>query len=68
MLKFYEFLCGGYKLYFEMEKFFEFVGVEYEELKGFYVVVKKDLKVFGEWFNFFSDWVDEMVIEIDNLV
>ena len=46
----------------------ELVGAQYGDLKGLYVVAKKDLKAFGELLNFLSAPVDEMAIEIANLV
>ena len=52
----------------EMEKSLEFVGAEYEDLKGPYVAAKKGLKALGEGLNFLSARVDEMIIKIDNLV
>ena len=67
-LKSHESSCGGHKPHPEMEKSLEFVGAEYEELKGLHVAAKKDLKALGERLNFLSDRVDEMAIEIDNLV
>ena len=51
-----------------MEKSLEFVGAEYDHLKGLYVAAKKDLKVLGERLNILSTRVDEMAIEIHNLV
>ena len=45
-----------------MKKSLEFVGAEYDDLKGRYVEAKKDLKALGEGLNFFSAQVDEMTI------
>lgn len=59
---------GGHKQHPEMEKPLEFVGAQYDDLKGLYVVAKKDLKAVGELLNFLSAPVDEMAIEIANLV
>ena len=50
------------------KKTLEFVGAEFDDLKGVYVAVKKDLKALGERFNFLSAPVNEMAIEIDNTV
>ena len=50
-----------------MGKSQEFVGVEYEDLRGLYVAAKKDLKALGERLNFHSVRVDEMAIEIGKL-
>ena len=47
--KSHESLCGGHKQHDpEMEKSLEFVGAEYDDLKGRYVEAKKDLKALGE--------------------
>ena len=51
-----------------MEKSLEFVGAEYEDLKGLHAAAKKVLKALGERLNFLSARVDKMAIEIDNLV
>ncbi|XP_068739324.1 uncharacterized protein [Montipora capricornis] len=67
-LKSHESSCGGHKPHPEMETSLEFVGAEYEELKGLHVAAKKDLKALGERLNFLSDRVHEMAIEIDNLI
>ena len=67
-LKSHESSCGSNKSHPEMEKSLEFVGAEYEEIKGLHVAVKKELKALGERLNFLSARVDEMAIEIDNLV
>jgi len=67
--KSHESSCGGHKQHDpEMEKSLEFVGAEYDDLKGLYVAAKKDLKALGEGLNFLSARVDEMAIEIDNLM
>ena len=61
--------CGGNKQHDpEMEKSLEFVGAEYDDLKGLYVAAKKDINAHGEGLNFLSARVDEMAIEIDNLM
>ena len=44
------------------KKSLEFVGAEYDDLKGRYVEAKKDLKALGEGLNFLSAQVDEMTI------
>ena len=67
-LKSHESSCSGHKPHPEMEKFLEFVGAQYEELKDLHVAAKKDLKALGERLNLLSARVDEMAIEIDNLV
>ena len=67
-LKSHESSCGGHKQHPEIEKSLEFVGAEYDDLKGLQVAAKKDLKALGERVNFASARVDEMAIKIDNLV
>ena len=67
-LKSHESSCGGHKPHPEVEKSLEFVGAEYEDLKGLHAAAKKDLKALGERLNFLSARVDKMAIEIDNLV
>ena len=55
----------------ETEKSVEFVEVEYDDLKGFCVAAKKDLKALATDVIYFapsSFRVDKMAIEIDNLV
>ena len=67
--KSHESSCGGHNQRDpEMEKSPEFIGAEYDDLKGIYVAVKKDLKALGEGLNFLSARDNEMTIEIDNLV
>ena len=44
------------------KKSLDFVGAEYDDLKGRYVEAKKDLKALGEGLNFLSAQVDEMTI------
>ena len=39
---------GGHKPHPDTEKSLEFVGAEYDDLKGFYEEAKKDLKTLGE--------------------
>ena len=61
--KSHESSCGGHKQHDpEMEKSLEFVGAEYDDLKGRYVEAKKDLKALGEGLNFLSAQVDEMTM------
>ena len=61
--KSHESSCGGHKQHdSEMEKSLEFVGAEYDDLKGRYVEAKQDLKALGEGLNFLSAQVDEMTI------
>ena len=61
--KSHESSCGGHKQHYpEIEKSLEFVGAEYDDLKGRYVEAKKDLKALGEGLNFLSSQVDEMTI------
>ena len=45
-----------------MKKSVEFVGAEYDDLKGHYLEAKKDLKALGEGLNFLSAQVDEMTM------
>ena len=55
--------CGGHKQHDpEMKKSVEFVGAEYDDLKGHYLEAKKDLKALGEGLNFLSAQVDEMTM------
>ena len=55
--------CGGHKQHDpEMEKSLEFVGAEYDDLKGRYIEAKKDLKAIGKGLNFLSAQVDEMTM------
>ena len=44
----------------EVEKSLEFVGAEYEDLKGLHAAAKKDLKALGERLNFLSARVDKI--------
>ena len=54
---------GGHKQHDpEMEKSPEFLGAEYDDLKGRYVEAKKDLKALGKGLNFLSAQVDEMTM------
>ena len=66
-LKSHESSYGGHKPHPEMENSLEFVGAEFEDLKGLHVAAKKDLRELGERLNFLRARVDEMAIEIDNL-
>ena len=43
------------------------MGAPYDDLNGAYVAAKKDVKALGEQINFLSPWVNETVIEIDNV-
>ena len=55
--KSHESSCGGHKQHdpeIENLKSLEFVGAEYDDLKGRYVEAKKDLKALGEGLNFLS--------------
>ena len=67
-LRLQEHSCGSHKPHPEMGKCLEFVGAEYEEVKGLHVAVKKEVNALGERLNFLSARVDGMAIEIDNLV
>ena len=58
-LKSHESSCGSHR---------EFVGAEYDQLKGLHVAAKRELKALGERLNLLSARVDNMAIEIDNLV
>ena len=67
-IKSHESSCSSHKSHPEMEKSLEFVGAEYQEIKGLHVAVKKELKALGERLNFLSARVNELAIELDNLV
>lgn len=56
------------KLHPATEKSLEFVGAEYNDLKGFYEVAKENLKTLGEWRNSLGARVDEMASEINSKV
>ena len=52
-VKSHESLYGGHKQHDpEMEKSLEFVGAEYDDVKGLYVAAKKDLKALDERLTF----------------
>ena len=66
--KSYESSHGGHKPHPDTEKSREFVGAEYDDLKGLNEEAKKDLMTLGERLNSLGAQVDEMASEIDSLV
>jgi len=67
-LKSHESSHGDHKPHPETEKTLEFVGAEYDDLKGLHKAVQNDLKSLSDRLNSLSARVEQMAIEIDNLV